>query len=290
MRLKVLKAWVLVAMLWLLTGCSALRVAYDTGPTISWWWIDGYGDFSGAEATRVKDSIRFWFAWHRTAQLPEYAAWLAGTREKIADSITPAQVCRIWEESRRLLDPAIDRGLVAASTWVPGLTEAQFRHLDKRYAESIDDMREDFLQKDPVARHAASLKRTLERVEMVYGRLDDAQRERIGAGIKASPFDPQAWLNERMRRQRDTRDTLQRLVVERADNDRIVAALRALAARSERSPDPAYRAYQVRLMDYNCAFAARIHNAMTPAQRQAARDRLQGWEEDLRALAVAPVP
>ena len=48
-----------------------------------------------------------------------------------------------------------------------------------------------------------------------------------------------------------------------------------------------YRAYQVKLGDYNCAFAARIHNAMTPAQRQAARERLKGWEDDLRALTVA---
>ena len=81
--------------------------------------------------------------------------------------------------------------------------------------------------------------------------------------------------------------TLRRLVAEKADNDRVVAALRALAERSERSSDPAYRAYQLRLTDYNCGFAARIHNAMSPAQRLAARDRLKGWEDDLRALAAA---
>ncbi len=77
-------------------------------------------------------------------------------------------------------------------------------------------------------------------------------------------------------------------MAEKADNDRVVAALRALAERTERSPDLAYRAYQVALTDYNCGFAARIHNAMNPTQRQAARDRLKGWEDDLRALAAAP--
>jgi hypothetical protein len=50
-----------------------------------------------------------WFGWHRTTQLPDYAVWLAGTRGKIADSITAPQVCRLWDEGRRLLDPAIDR-------------------------------------------------------------------------------------------------------------------------------------------------------------------------------------
>jgi hypothetical protein len=274
-----------VALLWLLTGCSTLRVAYDTGPTLAWWWIDGYADFSGDQAARVKDGIRFWFSWHRTTQLPDYAVWLAGPRSKIGDSITPAQACRWFEEGRRLLDPALDRAWVTAAAWVPGLTDAQFRHIEKRYAKGIDEMRSDFLQPDPAERQAAAMKRTLERLEMVYGRLDDAQLKLVADGIKASPFDPDAWLAERLRRQRDTLQTLRRLVADKADNDRVVAALRALAERSERSPEAAYRAYQQRLTDYNCAFTARIHNATTTAQRQTARDRLKGWEDDLRALA-----
>jgi Family of unknown function (DUF6279) len=286
MRLKVLKTWGMVALVWLLTGCSALRVAYDTAPTLAWWWIDGYADFSGEQASRVKDDIRLWFGWHRTTQLPDYAAWLAGTRGKIADSITPVQVCRLWDESRRLLDPAVDKGVVTAAAWVPGLTEVQFRHIEKRYAKVVDEMRKDFLQSDETERHEAALKRTVERVETIYGSLDDSQRKLISDGIKASPFSPETWLTERQRRQRDTLQTLRRLAAEKADSDRIVATLRALAERSERSPVPAYRAYQVKLMDYNCAFGARIHNAMGPAQRQAARDRLKNWEDDLRALST----
>ena len=277
-------------LLWLLSGCSALRVAYDTGPTLAWWWIDGYGDFSGEPATRVKDDIRLWFGWHRTTQLGQYAAWLAGTRGKIGDSITPPQVCRAWDEARRLLDPAIDKAVLQAANWVPALTEAQFQHIEKRYAKANDELRDDFLQADPVKRRAAALKRTLERVETIYGSLDEAQAALISDGIKASPFDPQVWLVERQRRQRDTLATLRRLVAERADNDRVVAALRALAERSERSPEPAYRDYQRRLTDYNCGFAARIHNSSNAQQRQAARERFKGWEDDLRALAASTAP
>ncbi len=290
MRLKVLKTWMVVMLLWLLSGCSALRVAYDTGPTLAWWWVDGYGDFSGEPATRVKDDIRLWFSWHRTTQLGLYAGWLAGTRTKIGDSITPPQVCRVWDEARRLLDPAIDKALLQAANWVPALTEAQFQHIEKRYAKANDEMRDDFLQADPAKRHAAAMKRTLERVEMIYGSLDEAQVALVSDGIKASPFNAQTWLVERQRRQRDTLVTLRRLVAERADNDRVVAALRALAERSERSPEPAYRDYQRRLVDYNCSFAARIHNSSNAQQRQAARDRFKGWEDDLRALAAGAAP
>jgi hypothetical protein len=33
-----------------------------------------------------------------------------------------------------------------------------------------------------------------------------------------------------------------------------------------------------------------LHNSTTPAQRQAARNKLRGWEEDLRALATQKAP
>jgi hypothetical protein len=57
-----------------------------------------------------------------------------------------------------------------------------------------------------------------------------------------------------------------------------------LVARLERSPDAEYRAYQLRLGEYNCAFAAQLHNATTPTQRRQARDTLKGWENDLKSL------
>ena len=109
----------------------------------------------------------------------------------------------------------------------------------------------------------------------------------ITAGIAASPFDPQAWLAEREKRQRETLQVLRRLGSERADRDRILAALRALAERAETSPDPDYRSHQQRVADYNCAFAAQIHNATTAAQRKEARDRLKGWGDDARSLMAA---
>ena len=65
------------------------------------------------------------------------------------------------------------------------------------------------------------------------------------------------------------------------------AAVRLIGERSTRSPRPEYRAYQLRLRQDNCALAASLHNSTTPAQRQVARAKLKGWEEDLRSLAAS---
>lgn len=129
---------------------------------------------------------------------------------------------------------------------------------------------------------------------MLYGTLDERQRQVVAAGVAASPFDPALWFAERQAVQRETLQTLARLSAggpARADRESNLAGLQALSARVQRSTAGAtYRTYQQRLTEYNCAFFAQVHNSTTSAQRQAARTKLKGWEEDLRALAAQPVP
>lgn len=287
MRPSLGKVWI-IGLLVLLTGCSTVRLGYESGPTVAWWWLDGYVDFSGEQAPKVKEVIRQWFVWHRPSQLPEFVALLASAQGPIGEPTTPVQVCRWVERARAVAEPSIDRALTMGADLVPGLGEAQFKHLEQRYAKSLAEMRTDYLQARPEERLKASIKRASERAESMYGRLDDSQRKLIAAGINASPFDPEAWLQERQRRQNDILQTMRRLVAERADRDRIVAAMRAQAERIERSPDPDYRSYQQRLTEFNCGLAAQVHNSTSPEQRKHAQAKLKGWEDDLRALTAVP--
>jgi Family of unknown function (DUF6279) len=283
------KAGIIGLALWLLSGCTALRLGYNNGPQLAWWWLDGYVDFDRGQAPLARDAIDRWFEWHRPSQLPEYAAILASLQQAVMAPTTPAEVCRWQAAVRDKLEPAIDRALVHAAEVLPTLGEPQWQHIEQRYAKGMDEMRDEFLQPDPALRLKQSLKRTRERAEQFYGKLDEAQLQVIAAGVAASPFDARVWLNERQRRHRDTMQTLRRLVAEKADRDQRLAALRTLSERMERSSNPDYRAYQKKLADFNCNLAAQIHNAAAPAQRQRARDKLKGWEDDLRALvALSP--
>jgi hypothetical protein len=40
-------------------------------------------------------------------------------------------------------------------------------------------------------------------------------------------------------------------------------------------------------MEFNCGFAATLHNGTSAAQRRSAAKTLAGWEGDLRALVAA---
>ena len=288
MRRLVARLLIIGAALLGLAGCTTLRLGYDNGPSLAWWWLDGYADFGSEQAPVVKDGIARWFAWHRATQLPEYAALLAAAQVELLQPTTAEAVCRWNARAGQLLQPALERAMKEAAQVLPLLGEAQWRHIEQRQAKGNDEMRREFLQPDPAERQRAAVRRAVQRFERLYGRLGEGQRQIVAAALAESPFDPQAWAAERERRQKEQLEVLRRLAAERADADTRLAALRVLAGRMQRSADPGYRALQERATAFNCALAARVHNAATPAQRERARTTVRGWEEDLRALAAAP--
>ncbi len=277
---------VIIGLLLLLGGCSMLRVGYNQGPQLVWWWLDGYVDFSSEQVPHAKEAIHQWFDWHRTTQLPEYAAWLATLRSQVGDPVTPAQVCRWSEELRDIVAPALDHALQLSAPLVPSLGEAQWRHIEQHYAKGNDEFRRDYLQPHAEERLEASIKRTVKRTENIYGSIDDPQQRLIATGLATSPFDAEAWLVERQRRQRDTLLTLRRLAIAPTEAEQVTTALRMLVGHVEHSTDTSYRDYQVRLTEYTCAFVARVHNSTSSLQRRHAHDKLKDWEADLRKLTT----
>ncbi len=278
----------------LLGGCSAVKVGYNQAPTLVWWWLDGYMDFSDEQAVAVKGAIGQWFDWHRATQLPDYADLLAEAQVQVMLPASAAQVCRWSDALRTRIDVALAHGVPLAAAALSRLQPEQLAHLAKRYKKANLDFQEEFLQAEPQERRKASVKRIIDRAEMLYGRLDERQRELIAAGAAGSPFDPAAWFAERQAVQAATLQTLARLsagATGRADAPSDLAGLQALVQRVTRAPPGPYRDYQQRLVEYNCLFAAQVHNSTNVAQRQAARDKLKDWEDDLRALAAQrPAP
>ncbi len=272
-----------------LGGCSAVRFGYNQAPDLAYWWLDGYVDFTDVQTPRVRQELAAWFAWHRATQLPDYAALLSRTQAQITEPTTPAQACQWYEEASARFDTAFERALPAVAAIVQTATPQQLLHLERKFAKNNEELVSDYAQADAEERARISAKRVVERAEFFYGRLDEAQRERLIKSLPTSPFDADVWLAERKARQQDLLQTMRRLLAEKAGTEQIQTAVRVLVERSRRSPREPYRAYQQRLTQYNCAMAAQTHNLTTPAQRRVAVQKLKGWEDDFRALAAEPV-
>ena len=265
-------------------GCSVVQTSYNQGAHLVWWWLDGYMNLNWEQTPRAKHAIGQWFDWHRQDQLPAYAEWLATIREQIDNPWTAAQLCQWSDELQTTIAPAIDRAAELAAPIVLQLTEKQFRHLEQRYSKNNNKFRRKYMQANPEARKKASVKRTVKRIENLYGRIDETQRKLILDSIEASPFNPEAWLTERQRRQQITLSTLRKLVTEPNNTAQTKDTLRELIEHTYRSDMPEYRTYQRQLAAHTCGVIAQMHNSTTTRQRQHASDKLENWEADLRAL------
>ncbi|MDQ2927152.1 MAG: DUF6279 family lipoprotein [Caldimonas sp.] len=270
-----------------LCGCGvALKLGYDQGSPLAFRWLDGYVDFNDAQSLRVRGALDEWFAWHRRTQLPDYADLLVRAEAEVLANTTPERMCAWAGEIRRRVDVAFEHARPTVAEVLPTLTPQQIANVEKKYAERNENWRDDYLQRDPARRREAAVDREVERAEKLYGSLDDAQRDSVQKWVADSPFDAELSYTERLRRQHDVTAVLRRLGgsgATRADADTEIGAY---LQRLDRSPNEDYRRYAVRLSDYNCAFAATLHNATSPAQRRAAQQRLKGYERDLSSLAA----
>jgi Family of unknown function (DUF6279) len=271
----------------LLTGCSAIRLAYNQAPDLTYWWLDSYVDFNDQQTPKVRDELTRLFAWHRASELPKTADLLARAAELMPGELSAQQACRLYDQARVLIDNVANQALPTLGELAPTITPEQITHLQRKYAKNTDEFRRDFMSARTESGEAKRLKRSVDRSEMLYGKLDESQIAAIKQVLAASSFDAAFSLRERQRRQQELLEILSGLSSAKGSAATSQHALRGYFQRAWESPDPAYRAYAQRLTQQACQSFASIHASTTAAQRANAVKVLKGYEADLRALAAA---
>jgi Family of unknown function (DUF6279) len=268
-----------------LPACSAIKLAYSQAPDLTYWWLDGYFDFNGAQTPPVRDGIGQLFAWHRTSELPKVAALLQKSQALMPSNLSSAQACGVFDEARVLAVAVVDKTLPIAADIAPTFTAEQIAFLQRKQKKTNDEYTRDNITATAAERSAKRLKSAISRSEMIYGKLEDAQIAAIERAIAESSFDPVRALKERQQRQKEAVDMLTSLAVSKASPAASQAVLRAYVARIWVSTDPSYRAYSEKLFKESCDSFASVHASTTPAQRARAAQTLQNYAQDMRTLA-----
>lgn len=289
-----------------LGACSSIRLGYDQGPRLTHWWLDRYADFTGTQDDQVRAALEGFFAWHRRAELPAVDRLLAQGRAAAAGPLSADDFCRFGDEALLRRDAAVPELIARLAPVAATLTPAQRQRIARKLEERTNELREEWMPADPAEREAATLKRTVERVEDLYGRLDRTQKDWLGARLKESPWDPERWFRDRRERERRLVEALTVAgsrgapgaslsatgasappASAKAADDTARAALTAWwreVAEPTRAED---KAYLERLVSWNCRLSADLHERATPAQRQTLQKKLGGWQADVQSLMAA---
>jgi hypothetical protein len=271
----------------LLQGCTAIKLGYNTAPTVSYWWLDGYFDFNDAQAVRLREDLGALQHWHRGQQLPGYARLLQRAQTLVAQpKVTAAQVCEIVDDARRQLEDIATQAEPGAVALVTSLTPANLSRLQAKYEDRNAEFRKEWLDASPEKVRKQRYDKALDRIETLYGRLDASQRAVVRQQVAVSSYDARILHTERLRRQQDTLETLGKLAGRPAQDEQATRAVRGLLERYRVSPVASYRSYAQRQIDEGCAGFALAHNSTTPEQRDKAVNRLKSYERDVKELVA----
>lgn len=265
-----------------------IKIAYRNADTVGLIWIDRYLDLTGEQKTFVKSRLHELVKWHRTTQLPDYAAFGTELRKLAPHSITPAEVTVLARQLRQRAHATVDHALPAIAEVALRLTPNNISAMEDKFADNDSRFRRDNHVKEDVGKQQkARYKKTLDRIEEWYGRFSREQRAAIRKLSDARPLDNDILLAERQRRESELIALLTRVEREKPSRDAVIALLRRYEEGFEFSPDPDRRAFQQALRRATETMDAAIHNLATPAQRARASSKLQDWIDDFRSLSRA---
>ena len=283
---KALCVATLAACALLLQGCSAVKLAYNQVPHLAYWQLNRYLGLSDMQTERVREELGELHQWHRDTMLPRHAELLQTVQQQLPGAVSPDQACRTYDAVRTQIDRVILQAEPKLVWLATQLTDSQIRNLKKKQADSNAEWKKEWVDITPEQLRERRFKLLQSRAEGFYGALDEPQKAALRAVIAQSSFEPQRHYAERLRRQQDLVQVLQKIAEDRGNTDRARSLLRGYLDRFNTSPDAGYQHYAQALVKENCEGFSRVHNAMTSAQRAKAVQSVKGYEQDFLVLAT----
>ncbi len=212
-RLTIVVAW-LLAVASLAGGCSMTSFGYNVIPTWAMWQLDSWLDLEDDQRALARARVNQLHVWHRTQQLPQYAAFFRAVDDKVRTGMDVDDVARwrrqvvaAWQPFAREAAPAVAELLVS-------LKPEQIARLRTKMADANRKwVREHSGSEDKVL--AARHKRYTERAEFFFGDLTREQSHALRGDVAALPPNDGLMLAERQARQQRLLALIERLHQER---------------------------------------------------------------------------
>ena len=280
---------VLALLLVVMAGCSGLRLAYNNGDTVLYWWLNAYVDLDRDQKGWVRQDIDKLFDWHRKTQLKDYVEILRTGQKQLQGNVTQAELMMDYGEVKQRTQALLLKAAPELAELARSLKPEQVAQMEKKFKANNDDYRKKYLSGDKDKRQKLRYKKAMEQFELWFGSFSSEQEALIRKASDARPLDNEIWLDERMRRQQNVLNLVKKVQQEKLGKDATVSLINGLIKdsferlnHSERKPF--FDAYE----SSTAQMVLTVIKVATPAQKAHAIKRMQGWIDDFTALASEP--
>jgi hypothetical protein len=252
-----LARWLIVGSVAVLAACSTMKLGYQQGNRLVYWWVDRYFDMQDAQVDATRGAITRFFAWHRREQLPRIAVLLERAQNELQQPVSAEQMRAYQAAYYALGRDAFEHAKPDIADILLTVTPAQIAHVRKQFGEANEKYQQRYLQSDADERLQARLKQVMANARLIYGRFTNAQEEVVAM--------------------------LDRVQAEHPDKASVMQWLTTYADQWQHPPGERGTRHDAYL-DADIDVSVTIANLTTPQQKQHARERLQGWIDDAHDL------
>jgi hypothetical protein len=275
-----------------LCACSAMKLGYQQGDHLAYWWIDNYVDVTTAQEPLTREAIARFFAWHRKAQLPEIATLLQQAKAEVRQPVTPATVEHFQDASQQLARKSFEQAMPDLADLLLTLTPEQIGRMEKKFGEGNAKYRKKFLNPNPAEREEARYDKVMEYARLVYGNFSSDQEKAIRARIGPVAQNAEARYAERVARQQEWLKMVRYVQATQPPKAQVIDVLHRFREYWQNPPARLAASHEAS-DNAGIALTVAIANMTTPQQKAHAQDRFQKWIDDTHALmrdkANAPV-
>jgi hypothetical protein len=276
----------LIALLAVLAACSTIRFSYNHGDTLLYWWLDAYVDFEGDQSDWVKRDIGELFQWHRKTQLHDYAALLGTFQRQLAGNPTQADLLNDYREIRVRTETLAMKAVPDMVDLARSLTPDQIEQMEKRFNKKNDEYRRKFVSGSVEKRNEARFDKSMEQFKLWFGGFSDEQEKALRRASDARPLDSNVWLEERIVRQRKILALARKIQHDKPSKEQTSAMITStLHEFFTRMDSPERKGFYDTYINATSNYILTAIRIATPAQKAHAQKRMQGWIDELNALA-----
>ncbi|MGZ5780703.1 MAG: DUF6279 family lipoprotein, partial [Burkholderiaceae bacterium] len=207
-------------------SCSLVRLGYNYGETLSYWWLDSYVDFDASQKVWFKDRLANWFAWHRKTQLKDYANLLTQEQKRVQRKVTQAELLIEYEGLRTRAVVLIDKALPELADLALSLQPSQIDHIQKKFASNNEIYRKDYLRGDVAQRQQFRYKKVMEQAEYWFGGFNPEQEALIRKASDARPLNNELRMAVRLQLQQSLIQLLKKIQAEKPSREATVLMLK----------------------------------------------------------------
>jgi len=285
--MKKFNTCIVLAFAILLAACSSLRLAYNNGDTLLYWWLDAYVDFDNEQKAEVKQDIGDFFRWHRKTQLQDYVQFLQKAQRQLQGNPTAADLMADYVDIRDRTEALLLRSAPDIAELALSLKPEQLATMEKKFAKNNAKFRKENMKGDAQDQNKFRFKKSMEQFELWFGDFSDEQEAIIRKASDARPLNNELWLDERMRRQLKIINLARKIMSEQPSKQVATQWVEELIRSGfDRFGVSDRKAF---FDSYTQSTVELVHTVVriaTPEQKAHAQKRMDGWIKDLNTLAA----